>query len=231
MAPLRSIISSSPTPTNCCALLLPWALNADASNTYGQILAWQELGYRRVSSPSAVRGLNSEILKGAQAHVLNLTHWHQFLKTLIGAGFRSGEMISSQSALLYSYAFYLIGRIRFKVAEHDLQKVISRWFFASSLTGRYTGSPETIMDSDLNRLKAVSDANGFVAALDEIIGNELTNDYWTITLPADLNSSSARNPQLFVIALPRIGSAARPVLPEEDLRADRSCSSDEEEGP
>jgi hypothetical protein len=152
-----------------------------------------------------------EILKGAQAHVLNLTHWHQFLKTLIGAGFRSGEMISSQSALLYSYAFYLIGRIRFKVAEHDLQKVISRWFFASSLTGRYTGSPETIMDSDLNRLKAVSDANGFVAALDEIIGNELTNDYWTITLPADLNSSSARNPQLFayVSAQNRLGA---PVL-------------------
>jgi hypothetical protein len=47
-----------------------------------------------------------EILKAAQAHVLNLTHWHQFLKTLSGAGFRSGEMISSQSALLYSYAFY-----------------------------------------------------------------------------------------------------------------------------
>jgi hypothetical protein len=93
--------------------------------------------------------------------------------------------------------FYLIGRIRFKVAEHRLQNVISRWFFASSLTGRYTGSPETIMDSDLNRLKTVSDAEEFVAALDEVIGNQLTNDYWTITLPADLNSSSARSPQLF----------------------------------
>ena len=138
-----------------------------------------------------------EILKDAQAHVLNLTHWHQFLGTLIGAGFRSGEMISSQSVLLYSYAFYLIGRIRFKVVEHQLQKVISRWFFASSLTGRYTGSPETIMDGDLNRLKTVSDAKDFVAALDEIIVNELTNDYWSITLPAELDSSSARNPQLF----------------------------------
>ncbi len=138
-----------------------------------------------------------ELLKETQAHVLNLTHWHQFLSTLIGAGFRSGEMISSQSALLFSYAFYLIGRIRFKVAEHQLQKVISRWFFASSLTGRYTGSPETIMDGDLNRLKTVTDAKDFVEAIDDIIGNELTNDYWSITLPADLDSSSARNPQLF----------------------------------
>jgi hypothetical protein len=83
-----------------------------------------------------------DILKRAQAHVLNLTNWHQFLKALVGAGFRSSEMISSQSALIYSYAFYLIGRIQFKVPEHALQKAIGRWFFASSLTGRYTGSPE-----------------------------------------------------------------------------------------
>ena len=32
-----------------------------------------------------------EVLKGAQADVLNLTHWHQFLSSLIGAGYRSGD--------------------------------------------------------------------------------------------------------------------------------------------
>ena len=43
-----------------------------------------------------------KILQDAQSDVLNLTAWHQFLSTLIGAGFRSGEMISSQSAVLYA---------------------------------------------------------------------------------------------------------------------------------
>lgn len=136
-------------------------------------------------------------LQSAQAEVLSLTHWHQFLSCLIGAGFRSGEMISSQSALIYAYSFYLFGRKRFGVAEHKLQKLVSRWFFASSLTGRYTSSPETTMDADLNRVKAVRDAAGFVAMLDEMMANELTNDYWSVTLPADLDSSSARNPELF----------------------------------
>jgi len=65
-------------------------------------------------------------LKEAQAHVLNLTNWHQFLSALVGAGFRSSEMISSQSSLLYAYAFYLSGRVRFKVPEHTLQKAIGR---------------------------------------------------------------------------------------------------------
>jgi len=151
------------------------------------------------------------LLRAAQDEVLNLTHWHQFLSSLIGAGFRSGEMISSQSALLYAYAFYLVGRKRFGLVEHQLQRLIGRWFFAASLTGRYTSSPETVMDGDLNRLKEVKDAAGFVATLEGIMANILTNDFWTVTLPSNLDSSSARNPELFAYtaAQNRLGA---PVL-------------------
>jgi hypothetical protein len=151
------------------------------------------------------------VLQEAQAHVLNLRHWHQFLSALVGAGFRGGEMISSNNALLFAYAFYLIGRVRFAVPEHALQKAIGRWFFASSLTGRYTSSPETIMDGDLARLRGVKDAEGFLKQLDEVMASELTHDFWTITLPALLESSSARNPELFayVAAQNRLGA---PVL-------------------
>lgn len=152
-----------------------------------------------------------DILKDAQNVCLDLTNWHQFLSALIGAGYRSGEMISSQNALLYAYAFYLIGRVRFRIPERDLQKAIGRWFFATSLTGRYTSSPETIMDADLNRLKPIKDGDAFLKALDDIISSELTNDFWSITLPANLDSSSARNPELFayVAAQNRLGA---PVL-------------------
>ncbi len=138
-----------------------------------------------------------KILQGAQAEVLNLTAWHQFMSALIGAGFRGAEMISSQSAVLYTYAFYLIGRNRFRVAEHVLQRLIGRWFFFSSLTGRYSGSPETVMDGDLNRIKGVKTVDEFVTVLEGVMESELTNDFWTITLPEGLNSSSARNPVLF----------------------------------
>lgn len=145
----------------------------------------------------ALRAAQFAVLDEAQAHVLNLTNWHQFMSALVGAGYRSGDMVSSQSALLYAYAFYLIGRIRYQMPERDLQKLIGRWFFFSSLTGRYTSSPETIMDGDLNRVKEVKDAAGFHRLLDDLMTNELTNDFWAITLPANLDSSSARNPELF----------------------------------
>lgn len=136
-------------------------------------------------------------LAEAQGHVLNLTNWHQFLSALVGAGFRSEEMISSRNALLYAYAFYLWGRIRFSIKENELQKAIGRWFFFSSLNGRYTSSPETVMDADLNRIKGLSTGEEFLALLDGLMANELTDDFWAIGLPAALATSSARNPQLF----------------------------------
>lgn len=147
-------------------------------------------------SPSR-REAQFAMLRDAQAEVLHLTNWHQFLSCLVGAGFRSSEMISSQNALLYAYAFYLVGRRRLGVPEHALQKLIGRWFFAASLTGRYTNSPESVVESDLNRLKDARDAGTFAAILEEIMASGLTNDFWMVTLPAGLDSSSARNPELF----------------------------------
>ncbi len=137
------------------------------------------------------------VLQSAQAKVLDLTQWHQFMSALIGGGFRSGAMVSSKNALLFAYAFYLLGHGRCGVSEHHLQKAIGRWFFFSSLTGRYTGSPESVMDGDLNRLKGVTTHQGFIDALNHVMVSSLTNDFWGITLPAALESSSARNPELF----------------------------------
>lgn len=157
---------------------------------------------------SEKRDAQFEILKAAQSEVLDLTNWHQFLSALVGAGFRSSEMISSNNALLFAYAFYLLGRRKFGVAEHQLQKIIGRWFFATSLTGRYTSSPETILDADFARFRSISTAEEFVAVLDGIMSSELTNDFWEITLPSKLDSSSARNPELFcyIAAQNRLGA-------------------------
>jgi hypothetical protein len=137
------------------------------------------------------------ILANAQTEVLNLMYWDQFLKTLIGAGFRTSELISSQTAVLYSYAFYLIGRLDYKIPEHVMQRLISKWFFASTLTGRYSSSAESVMEQDLNKIKDKKDADGFVQSINEMMMSELTPDFWTITLPHNLDNSSARSPELF----------------------------------
>jgi len=138
-----------------------------------------------------------ELLKDAQQRVLNLQYWHDFMNCIRQAGFRSGKMISSQNNLLFSYMLYLIGRTEYKVKESDLRQVIARWFFMSAVTGRFTGSPESAMEFDLARLRDVNTADGFVKTLNNICDITLTNDFWAVSLPNDLATSSPRSPSLF----------------------------------
>lgn len=136
-------------------------------------------------------------LRESQGVVLNLTWWHQFFQALVGAGFRSGELISSQNALLYAYLFYLIGKTRFDVPFYQLDRLIGRWFYAITLTGRYTGDVETTVDSDLSLVRDLPDGSAFVGALSRIIQDTLTPDFWAITLPNNLETSSVRSPAVF----------------------------------
>ncbi len=137
------------------------------------------------------------ILKDAQEYALNLQFWHEYLKVLIRAGYRRANMITSKINLLYAYTFFLIGKREYGVDSYTLRNVIARWFFMIALTGRYTGNPETVMEQDLNRLRDIKDAAGFVTLLDHITTDTLTEDYWNITLPNDLAVSAALSPTLF----------------------------------
>ena len=138
-----------------------------------------------------------ELLKQAQGKVLGLQYWHDFLLCIHQAGYRSGRMVSSQNALLFSYVFYLIGRTELNISEQELRPAIAQWFFMSALTGRYTNSPESTMESDLATLREVTTGQGFLERLRSACDVSLTNDFWDVTLPNDLATSSARSPSLF----------------------------------
>jgi hypothetical protein len=136
-------------------------------------------------------------LEVAQDKALSKDVWKEFLQCLLRSGHRSSATISSNLAILYSYAFYLIGKHDYGVPWKQLREVIARWFFMSSLTARYSASPETTVAADLASLPADGGAEGFASRLDEMIAQRLTNDYWEITLPGDLATSSSRSPSLF----------------------------------
>ena len=135
-------------------------------------------------------------LQSAQAKVLNLTHWHDFLQCLTQAGYRNRRMVNSETALFFAYTLYLIGRTELKVQPKPLRTAIARWFFMSSLTGRYTGSPESAMESDLAMIRSAKTASDFLGVLENTSSIALTSDFWSVTLPNELATSTARSPSL-----------------------------------
>jgi len=159
-----------------------------------------------------------EKLKQKLPTILDNTNWQSFLKILIGGGYKDEELISSKNAVLYSYILFLVGKYNFDTQNHELQRVVGRWFVMASLTGRYSSSPETAFEKDLNRIKEFS-PTGFISGLEKIIDENLTNDFWNITLVGQMETSSARSPEAnaFYAALNKLGS---PVLFSRKLVGD-----------
>lgn len=136
-------------------------------------------------------------LKQAQERVLHIQYWHDFLRCIHQAGFRSSKMISSSTNMLYSYALYLIGRTEYGVDEFNLRQAMAQWFFMATLTGRYTGSAESTLEADLALIRGASGARAFVRRLKNVCERVLTNDFWTINLPTNLATSAANSPSKF----------------------------------
>ncbi len=185
-----------PTPDQMLRVAAALGFYKGRLKTVYQILRGKELesgGF----SPSA-RDEQFDVLRQCKDKVLDLTFWHQFFGAVAGAGFRSAAIVSSEMALLYSYVFYLLGKTVFNLPYDVLDRLIGRWFFATSLTGRYTvGAPETAMDGDLSHAKAQTGADGFVNALERVMSDTLTQDFWNITLPNELETSSATSRAFF----------------------------------
>jgi hypothetical protein len=159
------------------------------------LLRGKDLETRQFSDEQRVKQF--ALLQEAQVYALDLQNWHEFFKVLKRAGYPSDQLISSQMAVLYTYALWLIGKRDFKVDLYRLREVMARWFFMATLTGRYTGSPEARFEQDMALLRSANRADDFVRILDEQISAVLTNDYWEVTLPNELETAAARNTAQF----------------------------------
>ena len=147
-----------------------------------------------------IRRTQFEKLKSVLARVLNVQVWHDFIKCVEAAGFISNKLISSENALIYSYALYLIGKDSYHLKESVLRKLMSKWFFMASVSGYYTDSPESAMESDLADLRAVKNEDQFIQLIDRKITSVFTKDFFEITLSTGsrgLASSSANSPAWF----------------------------------
>jgi len=180
-----------PMPNHIIKIVAGVGFNRAKMQDIYSLLTGRDFATKKTSTELREKQLT--VFKDTQQQVLDNTSWHGFLKILMGVGFKSEDLIKSINNVVNSYTLYLIGKLKYKMDHRALEGIIGKWFFFSSLTSRYSFSPESQMDSDLGIIKEAKSSTEFINELERIISNTLTNDFWNITLPNELLVSSSSN--------------------------------------
>lgn len=133
---------------------------------------------------------------------MNETDFKRFIMIIRSAGFIDASMIGSKNALNFAYILYLTLRTQ-GVPPADIEHHVRRWFVMSILTGRYSGSPESVIDLDIRQIQL----QGIKAYAEGIIRGGLSDAFWESSLPQSLDTSAASSPyfRLFEAAQIKLG--------------------------
>ena len=138
---------------------------------------------------------------------MNEKNFTSFIMILRSAGFVDASMIRSQNTVNFAYILYLMLR-----AQHanpaQIETMVRRWFVMSVLTGRYTSSPETAFDRDIRNI----DEQSAFSYLDIVEHAELSNAFWDVGLPQQMDTSAASSPYFNVFLASQVKANDRGFL-------------------
>lgn len=121
---------------------------------------------------------------------INEYNFAQFILAIKGAGFKSSKLLGSKMTLDFAYMLYLWLLQDPTIPNAQIKHHIQKWFVLSTLTGRYVGSPETVMSRDIRLIQE----KGFIGFFEEVEASVLSDTFWKITLPQNLETSSTNSP-------------------------------------
>lgn len=128
-------------------------------------------------------------LQDGVVRFMSKSNFQDFTAALRSAGFVSSSIISSKGAVNFAYNLYLTLREDPSIPATDVKRWVQRWYVMSVLTGRYSGSSESIMDRDIRRISE----QGFIPFYEEIVASRLSDTFWEVELPQNLVTTSVRS--------------------------------------
>ncbi|MEZ4724983.1 MAG: DUF262 domain-containing protein [Candidatus Kapaibacterium sp.] len=140
-------------------------------------------------------------LKKGVFNFINETNFKRFLMIIKSAGYISPKLIRSQNALNFAYIVYLNLKEQ-GVNPVQIESYVRKWFVFSVLTGRYSGSPESVFDFDIKQISK----KPFEEYLKEKEDGELSDAFWEASLPRSLDTSVASSPYFHVFLASQVKS-------------------------
>ena len=123
--------------------------------------------------------------------VFNKSNFQRYLMILRDMGMRnSGKLgLVGHGVFNFGYILFLYIHRSTNLSQEKIASYLKRWIIMSALTGRYSGSSETITESDLKMISR--DANP-INVLDDILDREMNDSFWNGTLPNMLRVQSTQ---------------------------------------
>ncbi len=131
-----------------------------------------------------------EKLKAGLLKFINEYNFSQFVLAIKGAGYTSSKLLNSQMTLDFAYMLFLRLQDDPTIPQGQVKRYVQKWFVLSTLTGRYVGSPESVMSRDIRNIVE----KGFLQFYQEIEASVLSETFWNITLPQNLETTSVNSP-------------------------------------
>lgn len=154
-------------------------------------------------------------LKIGVLNFINETNFKRFLMIVKSAGFISPKLIRSQNAINFAYIVYLKLK-ELGVNSVMIESYVKKWLVYSILTGRYSGSPESMFDFDIKQISQ----KPFGDYLKEKEDGELSDAFWNASLPQSLDTSVASSPYFHVFLAAQVKANDKGFLSKDVLVAD-----------
>lgn len=134
---------------------------------------------------------NYEKMQAGATLVFNKSNFQRYLMILRDMGMRnSGKLgLVGHGVFNFGYILFLYIHRSTNLSQEKIASYLKRWIIMSALTGRYSGSSETITESDLKMISR--DANP-INVLDDILDREMNDSFWNGTLPNMLRVQSTQ---------------------------------------
>ena len=134
---------------------------------------------------------NYEKMQAGATLVFNKSNFQRYLMILRDMGMRnSGKLgLVGHGVFNFGYILFLYLHRSTNLSQEKIASYLKRWIIMSALTGRYSGSSETITESDLKMISR--DANP-INVLDDILDREMNDSFWNGTLSNMLRVQSTQ---------------------------------------
>lgn len=133
-------------------------------------------------------------LKDGVMDFISETHFKCFLMIIRSAGFISPKLLRSRNAINFAYILYLTLKSQGTLSDPEIASCVNRWLVYSILTGRYSGSPESVFDYDIKQITQ----RPIQEYIQEKEAGELSDAFWHAALPQSMDTSVASSPYFHV---------------------------------